>query len=218
MTTSSTVQESPEKEYGLLSSKEQAIFTQITTMKAPYSQRAQALLALSKGATQVEACRQSGLSQGQVRYWLAKFRRDGMGIFPEELLNQAQPEIQADTPDVLAIEQSRDEEDDQPEMLDAEETTVPVDNATGKPEEKSKSKKNAKKKTKKAKKGKKTRRERKERSRRRKPKRINLPKKLKNKRVNQAKRSGKTNRNRFRYQLAFQVKRKIRTGSTLSYS
>ena len=143
MTTKKTVQESPEKEYGLLSLEEQALFTQISTMEAPYSLRAQAILALGKGETQTEACRQSGLSQGQVRYWLAKFRRDGMGIFPQELLNQAQTAAQVGASESEELDLSQDQGDAQPAQ------------AAEKSGSKKKTKKKSKKKSKKTKKSKK---------------------------------------------------------------
>ena len=141
MTTKTKNQESPEKEDRLLSSKERAILSQIATDEPPHSWRAQALLAIDEGATQVEAGRQAGLTKGQVRYWLDKFRKDGTSIFPEELLNQAQ--------------QAVGEDEVQQEMPVAEETAGPVDEAAAQQEDAPKPKKKAKKKTKKASKSKK---------------------------------------------------------------
>jgi len=40
-------------------------------------------LAVDEGATQAEAGQRAGLTPGQVKYWLGKFRRDQLGIFPE---------------------------------------------------------------------------------------------------------------------------------------
>ena len=145
MTTKTKNQESPENETRLLSSEERAILSQISTKEPPYSSRAQALLAIDEGTTQVEAGRQAGLTKGQVRYWLGKFRKDGTSIFPEELLNQAQ--------------QAVGEDEVQQEMPVAEETAGPVDEAAAQqedaPKAKKKPKKKAKKKTKKASKSKK---------------------------------------------------------------
>lgn len=183
MTTSSTAQESPEKEAGFLSSEEQAIFSQIAAKEPPYSQRAQALLAVGEGVTQAEAGRQAGLTQGQVRYWLAKFRRDGIDIFPEELLNQAQMVTQTDTPDVQDFEQSQVAEEAQPELLDVEETAVqPVTKAKSK----KKSNKKPKKKTKKTKKSKKAKKAKKN-AKKNKP-----PKKAEAKKSKSGKKKGKS--------------------------
>ena len=54
--------------------------------EAPHSQRAQALLALDEGATQPEAGLRAGLTVGQVKYWLGKFRKVGLDIFPEQVV------------------------------------------------------------------------------------------------------------------------------------
>jgi transposase-like protein len=73
---------------GLLTSQEQAICEQMTTREAPHSQRALALLALDGGATQAQAAEQAGLSPGQVKYWIARFRKQRLGIFPEAFLSE----------------------------------------------------------------------------------------------------------------------------------
>lgn len=80
--------DSPEKGNQLLGPEEQTVLRQIATKEPPYSQRAQALLAINDGATQADAGSQVGLTKGQVRYWLTKFRAGGTGIFPDELLIQ----------------------------------------------------------------------------------------------------------------------------------
>ena len=67
----------------LLSPEERVVFKQLAAGEAPWSQRAQALLALDEGATQAQAGNQAGLTQGQVRYWLGRYREDGLSIFPE---------------------------------------------------------------------------------------------------------------------------------------
>jgi hypothetical protein len=64
----------------------------IATGNDLHGQRAIALLAIDDGATQVEAARQAGLSPGQVKYWLGKFRQVRMQIFPEEVLKAEQLE------------------------------------------------------------------------------------------------------------------------------
>lgn len=67
----------------LLSPEARAACERISTGEAPGSQRARALLAVDEGATQAEAGQRAGLTQGQVKYWVGKFRRDQLGIFPE---------------------------------------------------------------------------------------------------------------------------------------
>jgi len=72
----------------LLGPQEKLILEQIAAGGPPHSQRAQSLLAIDAGLTQKIAALQSGQTVGQVSYWLSKFRRDRMGIFPEEILRQ----------------------------------------------------------------------------------------------------------------------------------
>jgi len=135
MTAKTKNQEIRKNESRLFNSEERTIFSEVAATDPPYSLRAQALLAIDEGATQSEACRQAGLTIGQLRYWLRKFRRDGTSIFPEELLIQTEPE-------------DADEEDARQEMLVAEETAEPVDKAAAQKEDASVSKKKSKKKSK----------------------------------------------------------------------
>ena len=72
----------------LLGPQEKLILEQISAGGPPHSQRAQSLLAIDAGLTQKIAAMQSGQTVRQVSYWLSKFRRDRMGIFPEEILRQ----------------------------------------------------------------------------------------------------------------------------------
>jgi hypothetical protein len=156
MTTRSKNEEPPQKESRLLSSEERAIFSQIATKEPPHGSRAQALLAIDEGATQTEAGQQAGLTKGQLRYWLGKFRKDGTAIFPQELLSQAQPE------------------EDQQELLDVEETAGPADEAAPQQKVTPKAKKKQKKKSKKAKKpikAKKTKKDKKSKKKKSKKKR-----------------------------------------------
>jgi hypothetical protein len=46
------------------------------------SQRAQILLLIDSGETHAEAAKQTGLSIGQVRYALNRFRKRGLSMFP----------------------------------------------------------------------------------------------------------------------------------------
>ena len=74
----------------LLSSQEREAFRMISTGKDLHGQRALALLAVDEGATQEEAAQRAGLTAGQVKYWLGKFRRVRMDIFPEQVLKAEQ--------------------------------------------------------------------------------------------------------------------------------
>jgi len=60
----------------LLTSEEKTICEQISkSNEIPQSQRAQALLAINEGVTQAKAGEQTGLTIGQVRYCLQRFRQ-----------------------------------------------------------------------------------------------------------------------------------------------
>jgi hypothetical protein len=74
----------------LLSEQESVAFKMISTGNDLHGQRAIALLAVDQGATRAEAAQQAGLTPGQVKYWLGKFRQVRMQIFPEELLTAEQ--------------------------------------------------------------------------------------------------------------------------------
>ena len=73
----------------LLEPQEKLILEQIAAGEPPHSQRAHSLLAIDAGVTQKIAALQSGQTVGQVSYWLSKFRREGMALFPEEILRQS---------------------------------------------------------------------------------------------------------------------------------
>ena len=66
---------SPQTEDKLLTPKEREALRMISAGKDTHSQRATALLAIDGGATQAQAAEQTGLTRGQVKYWLAKFRQ-----------------------------------------------------------------------------------------------------------------------------------------------
>ena len=74
----------------LLDPDQREAIERITKSEAPHNQRAQAILALDEGITQAEAGQRAGLTSGQVKYWLGKFRQVRMQIFPEELRNAEQ--------------------------------------------------------------------------------------------------------------------------------
>jgi transposase-like protein len=78
----------------LLSDQEREAFKMISTGNDLHGQRAIALLAIDGGATQAQAAQQSGLTAGQVKYWLGKFRQVRMEIFPEQILMADRDESQ----------------------------------------------------------------------------------------------------------------------------
>jgi hypothetical protein len=110
----------------LLSPEAREACQRISAGEAYWSQRAAALLALDEGASAAEAGSRAGLSRGQVRFWLGRFRDDDLDIFPEAELSRTL------------------------------ETKMKVDEAAEKPKQKKKKKKKKKKgqKTRKAKKAK----------------------------------------------------------------
>jgi hypothetical protein len=81
------------------------------------NQRAKALLALDRGSTRAEACEQSGLTLGQVRYLLATFRQKRLGMFIEE--DRIEMEEQSQTEEMV-LEAEVEEE------MEAEVDKVPV--------------------------------------------------------------------------------------------
>ena len=78
------------EEGNLLSEQERVAFKMISTGNDLHGQRAIALLAIDEGATQVKAAQLAGLTPGQVKYWLGKFRQVRMEIFPEQVLKADQ--------------------------------------------------------------------------------------------------------------------------------
>ncbi|MCL5975072.1 MAG: helix-turn-helix domain containing protein [Gammaproteobacteria bacterium] len=56
-----------------------------------HSNRAKALLLLSEGASQEEAAEKTTLSLGQVRYWLGRYRANGIACFPEVIEVESKP-------------------------------------------------------------------------------------------------------------------------------
>ena len=83
----------------LLSSQEREAFKMISTGNDLHGQRALALLAIDEGATQEQAGQRAGLTTGQVKYWLGKFRRVRMDIFPEQVLKADQLDLDQETSD-----------------------------------------------------------------------------------------------------------------------
>lgn len=86
-----TSQSSPSTSAGLLLSPEnQIVCAKLSGLANPeVNQRAAALLLLDQGTTQAEAAEKSGLSIGQIRYLVKRFKEKGMEMFTAEVLAQA---------------------------------------------------------------------------------------------------------------------------------
>ena len=67
--------------HGLFPSGERTLHEDEARASGARGRRAQALLALDDGLTQVEAGRRAGISDRRVRYWLARYRREGVAIY-----------------------------------------------------------------------------------------------------------------------------------------
>ncbi|WP_439503268.1 helix-turn-helix domain-containing protein [Methylophaga sp.] len=65
-----------------LKKKAQKQLYKISEETSVNSGRAKALLLLSEGATQEEAAEKTALSLGQIRYWLGRYRANGIDCFP----------------------------------------------------------------------------------------------------------------------------------------
>ena len=80
------------QENTLLMEKERVICRKVAgTNEAPHNQRAQALLALNEGLSQAQAGERAGLTLGQVKYCLSKFRQQRLDFFPEHLQGRPAP-------------------------------------------------------------------------------------------------------------------------------
>jgi len=157
-----TIQQKNEQvasECDLLTSQEQAICKQISTSEAPHNQRALALLAINEGSTQTQAAEQSGLSAGQVKYWIARFRKQRLGIFPDTL----QDELGVETEVVTEI-------DEEPESVTAKKDSSSGKSKQTKTKKGNKARKKAIKNKKKPKKNKKSKKAKKSKKKTRKAK------------------------------------------------
>lgn len=73
----------------LLSAEDKAVCTLLKDQdNSDTGQRAAALLLINDGATQAEAAEKSGLSIGQIRYLVKRFKEKGIEMFPAELLTE----------------------------------------------------------------------------------------------------------------------------------
>lgn len=129
----------------LLTPEERAVCGGLASGETPHSQRAMALLALDEGATQMQAAGQAGLTKGQVRYWLAKFRQERLAIFPEALLADPQPKLAPELPTAEVPEPPTPSQEVGPPSQPIDQTPTLLEAETGEKAEPAKGTKKAKK-------------------------------------------------------------------------
>jgi CHAD domain-containing protein len=74
---------------GLLTDDEEHLLTRIARRTDAVGRRARVLLAIHGGALQREAATRAGMAPRTVRYWLNRFRHEGLAIFPKRLITRA---------------------------------------------------------------------------------------------------------------------------------
>ncbi|MGI9537585.1 MAG: helix-turn-helix domain-containing protein [Desulfocapsaceae bacterium] len=72
---------------------ESLVLEALAQAEAPYSQRAQALLAVDAGSTIEQAAQVANLKVTQVRFWIGRFRNGRLGVFPESLVNEIESSL-----------------------------------------------------------------------------------------------------------------------------
>ena len=82
----------------LVTAKESLVLEALAQADAPYSQRAQALLAVDAGSTIEQAARVANLKVTQVRYWIGRFKNGRLGVFPDWLIEEMEASVQAASP------------------------------------------------------------------------------------------------------------------------
>ena len=79
------------EEKKLLTTDELSVCKQVAASDDLHGKRALALIALNDEQSQQDAGQQSGLTKGQIRYLLTRFRQKRMDIFPAEVLDALPP-------------------------------------------------------------------------------------------------------------------------------
>lgn len=79
----------------LVNEDESLVLEAMAQSDAPFSQRAQAILAVDAGSTITQAARVANLKDTQVRYWIGRFRNGRLSVFPEALLEELRASMQA---------------------------------------------------------------------------------------------------------------------------
>ena len=88
-----------------LKKKAQKQLYKISEETSVNSGRAKALLLLSEGATQEEAAKKTALSLGQIRYWLGRYRANGIDCFPVAV--DTKPKKEKKDNNILRIDDSK---------------------------------------------------------------------------------------------------------------
>jgi hypothetical protein len=101
----------------LLDPSQQTICTSVAKGKAPHNQRASALLAVDSGKTMQQAAEETGLTLGQVRYWVGRFKKQGVDIFPADGADnpKGQASVKKNVKNKPTAKTSGDKEDSKPE-------------------------------------------------------------------------------------------------------
>ncbi len=131
--------EMPDFAEARLTPAERSKLTVIAAQPTLYGRRAQALLLLDDGVTQIETAKQAQMSERRVRYWLAEWRQKRLGIFPEKVLAMplafpkvaAQPAVETgvSSEPMAAPESSTENVTLQPEIVDPLHTQAVVERA-----------------------------------------------------------------------------------------
>ena len=74
---------------------ESLILETVAQGDVPYSQRAQALLAIDAGSTIEQAAQVAQLKVTQVRYWIGRFRNGRLEAFPDSLIEESEASVMA---------------------------------------------------------------------------------------------------------------------------
>ena len=82
----------------LVTAEESSVLEALAQAEAPYSQRAQALLAVDAGSTIEQAAGVANLKITQVRYWIGRFRNGRLAVFPDWLVEEMEASVQAASP------------------------------------------------------------------------------------------------------------------------
>jgi hypothetical protein len=123
----------------LLTPKEVTMCKQIAAANNRYSQRAAALLTIHAGATHNQAGLETGLSIGQVKYCITRFRRLRLACFPDSATTEPESEAKA------KVSKSKPEKTKKKDKQKAKDKDKSEDKKKDKNKKKDKDKKKAKK-------------------------------------------------------------------------
>ncbi|MED5388681.1 MAG: helix-turn-helix domain-containing protein [Pseudomonadota bacterium] len=119
----------------LLTAQQRKICQTQSSQPAPNGPRAKALLSLDEGNTQQQAAQASGLSLGQVRYCLRRFRTVSLDLFDAATPTSSQPPVKtvAATTDNTTSKPSKDSKTSKSKKKDAKKGKDKKKNKTLKP-------------------------------------------------------------------------------------